>query len=125
VTVFLNSHLLTEVEQVCDRVAIVDRGRIVAIGPLSEVTADGFAVRVRVDGAAQPAVVVLNAFGTAVEEDGAVVVSGIDPERVSEAVAELVRAGVRIRAVEPNRRSLEEQFVRILRGSADAAARDR
>ena len=36
VTVFLNSHLLTEVEAVCDRVAIVSQGRVVASGPLDD-----------------------------------------------------------------------------------------
>ena len=38
-TIFLNSHLLTEVEQVCDRVAVIHRGRIVASGTLEEVRA--------------------------------------------------------------------------------------
>ncbi len=125
VTVFLNSHLLTEVEHVCDRVGIVDRGRVVAIGPLREVTAENFAVRVRVDGALEAARRVLAAFGGAEEEAGAIVLRNIDPNRVPDAVAALVAAGVRVSAVEPNRLSLEEHFVRILRGSADAAARDR
>src|SRR5256714_2677244 len=40
-TVFLSSHLLSEVEQVCDRVAILNRGRAVAIGPVHEVLAGG------------------------------------------------------------------------------------
>ncbi|EQD45354.1 ABC transporter, ATP-binding protein, partial [mine drainage metagenome] len=39
VAVFLNSHLLSEVEQVCDRVAVVDHGRLVAQGPLAELLA--------------------------------------------------------------------------------------
>ena len=48
-TVILNSHLLTEVERVCDRVVILNHGRVVAAGPLDEiVAADG--VRVRVTG---------------------------------------------------------------------------
>lgn len=38
-TVFLNSHILQEVELVCDRVAIMDKGEIRSIGPVSEVTA--------------------------------------------------------------------------------------
>ncbi len=38
-TVFLSSHQLAEVEQVCDQVAIIDRGRLVAHGPLAEVAA--------------------------------------------------------------------------------------
>src|SRR5262249_42397618 len=36
-TVFLNSHLLSEVELVCDRVAIVDKGRVVTLGAISEI----------------------------------------------------------------------------------------
>ena len=48
-TVILNSHLLTEVERVCDRVVILDHGRIIASGSLDEVVAsDG--VRLRVTG---------------------------------------------------------------------------
>ena len=126
VTVFLNSHLLTEVEQVCDRLAIVDRGRVVAMGSLDEVTKDGFAVRIRVGRGDEPAALdVLSAFGRPIETDGAILVEGIVPERVSDAVAALVAARLRVHAVEPNRRSLEEQFVRIVRGSADGAARDR
>src|SRR5450756_2949998 len=53
-TVFLNSHLLTEVERVCDRVAIVDRGRVVAELSMAELTQER-GVRLRViapDGAA-------------------------------------------------------------------------
>src|SRR5262245_64666832 len=46
--VFLNSHLLTEVEQVCDRVAVVDRGRVLAIGRMAEVLGRADAVRMRV-----------------------------------------------------------------------------
>ncbi len=49
VTVFLNSHLLGEVERVCDRVAIVDHGRVVAFGPVAELVA-ARTVRVQVRG---------------------------------------------------------------------------
>src|SRR5690606_33867768 len=40
-TVFLSSHLLSEVEQVCDRVAIINRGRVVAEGPVSALLEQG------------------------------------------------------------------------------------
>jgi ABC-2 type transport system ATP-binding protein len=40
-TVFLNSHLLSEVEQVCDHVAIVNEGRVLASGPLAELVRPG------------------------------------------------------------------------------------
>ncbi|MFI5389695.1 MAG: ABC transporter ATP-binding protein, partial [Candidatus Eremiobacterales bacterium] len=65
VTVFLNSHLLTEVEQVCDRVAIVDRGRVIAIGPLAEITGDGWSVRIRIETASPVFLDALKPFGQA------------------------------------------------------------
>lgn len=127
VTVFLNSHLLTEVEQVCDRVAIVDRGRVIAIGPLAEITGDAWSVRIKVERTSRALLETLAPFGRTEEgEDPAsLVVHGIRPDLVPDAVEALVRAGARILAVEPNRRSLEDQFIRLLHGSADATARDR
>jgi ABC-2 type transport system ATP-binding protein len=125
VTVFLNSHLLTEVEQVCDRVAIVDRGRVISIGTLAELMSDGFALRVRTEAISQEYSAALRAFGDVSIEDRSYIVKGIAPDRVPDVVASLVRAGARIHAVEPSRHSLEDQFLRVLRGSADAAARDR
>ncbi len=51
VAVFLNSHLLSEVEMVCDRVAIIDRGRVVRQGPMAELISGTLEVEVRVEGA--------------------------------------------------------------------------
>src|SRR5256886_1448607 len=48
--VFLNSHLLSEVEQVCDRLAVVDRGRVVATRTMSQILRHDGRVRVRVTG---------------------------------------------------------------------------
>src|SRR5919202_5949204 len=49
-TVFLNSHLLSEVEQVCDRVAVIDKGRVIAMGTIDELRGGEDIVRVRVGG---------------------------------------------------------------------------
>jgi ABC-2 type transport system ATP-binding protein len=68
-TVFVSSHLLTEVEQVCDRVAILARGRCVAAGPVADVVGHhrrGVAVRVADVAAAQR---VVEAAGVAAELD--------------------------------------------------------
>ncbi|GAC1334536.1 MAG: ABC transporter ATP-binding protein [Candidatus Dormibacteria bacterium] len=112
--VFLNSHLLTEVEQVCDRVAMVNHGSVVAIGTLPELLGRG-GVRVRaagVDGAVRAA---LAGFGAVSEEAGGwLMVEGIDEERVPELVATAVAAGARVYAVEPRHQSLEERFMQLL-----------
>lgn len=60
-TVFLNSHLLTEVERVCDRIAVVDRGKVVAEGSLDALLGSASVVRLQLDGIGPAASDVLGA----------------------------------------------------------------
>jgi ABC-2 type transport system ATP-binding protein len=112
-TVFLNSHLLSEVEQVCDRVAIVDRGRVVAEGTLDELLG-GDTVRIRATGLDREAKTALSRFGQVDDEGDWLAIRGIDTERVPEVVAEIVRLGGRVYAVEPRHESLEDRFLGLL-----------
>jgi ABC-2 type transport system ATP-binding protein len=112
-TVFLNSHLLSEVEQVCDRVAIVDRGKVIAEGTLDELLG-GDAVRIRVVDLERAATNGLSRFGQLDQDGDWLVIRGIDSERVPELVAEIVRLGGRVYAVEPRHESLEDRFLRLL-----------
>jgi ABC-2 type transport system ATP-binding protein len=112
-TVFLNSHLLSEVEQVCDRVAIVDRGKVVAEGTLDELLG-GDTVRIRVVDLERAATNGLSRFGQLDQDGDWLVIRGIDSERVPELVAEIVRLGGRVYAVEPRHESLEDRFLRLL-----------
>jgi len=110
--VLLNSHLLGEVERLCDRVAIVHRGRVVAAGALTDLLGQA-AVRLRVtDLGALP----LDAFGE-VEDDGEgwLVVRGLAEDRVPDLVAAIVAGGGRVHAVDPGRRSLEDLFLDLVR----------
>jgi ABC-2 type transport system ATP-binding protein len=110
-TVFLNSHLLSEVELVCDRVAIVDHGRVVAVGSLAELlTADS--VRIRATGL--DGLDAVRPFGDVAADGDWLVVRKIDPDRVPELVATIVRAGGRVHAVEPRHESLEDRFLSLL-----------
>src|SRR5207249_12004254 len=61
--VFLNSHLLSEVEQICDRLAVVDRGRVIATGTMSQILGPDGAVRLRVTGLPPPGRASLRGFG--------------------------------------------------------------
>lgn len=116
VTVFLNSHLLTEVESVCDRVAIVDRGRVIATGSIPEILGHTASVRMRVDGLSSCALVALSRFGAVEQEGQRVIVQGVSPDMVPALVAETVRLGGQIYAVEPGLQSLEERFLQLLQG---------
>ena len=112
-TVFLNSHLLGEVEQICHRVAIVDHGRVVAQGTLDELLG-GDTVRIRATGLDRAAKMSLARGGRLDDEGDWLVIRGIDGERVPEIVAEIVRLGGQVYAVEPRHESLEDRFLRLL-----------
>jgi ABC-2 type transport system ATP-binding protein len=119
--VLLNSHLLGEVERLCDRAVIVNKGRVVAAGTLSELLGES-AVRLRVSGLPADRSP-LAAFGRLADEDGWLVVRPVDPERVPDIVATAVAMGGRVHAVDPGRRTLEELFLDLVRpgGPGDGA----
>jgi ABC-2 type transport system ATP-binding protein len=112
VTVFLSSHLLSEVQQVCTDVGVMSTGRLVWQGSLADLAAQQ-QVRARVETTdAAQAVAVLRRLGlaeVALESGGASAVLGaVAAEQV---VAELVGAGVRVRGFAVARPNLEEMFV--------------
>ena len=118
--VFLNSHLLSEIEQVCDRVAVVDRGRVIAAGTLDELLGGGVAVRIHVTGLRSPGVL-LARFGTVDVEGDWITVRGVDGDGIADLVSELVGRGGRVHAVEPQRLSLEDRFLELLRHDDEGA----
>jgi ABC-2 type transport system ATP-binding protein len=119
--VFLNSHLLSEVEQVCDRVAIVDRGRVVAAGPLTEVLGEQ-ETRIHVEGLAPAGLAALAAFGEPRYDGRDLVVRELAAERVPDLVAVLVGMGVRIHEVTSGRESLERRFLELVGRGRETAA---
>ena len=116
VTIFLNSHLLSEVELVCDRVAVVDRGRVVASGTLDELLGQRAAV-LRVTDLPEDGRAKLAAFGP-VEGDPSepdlITIRPIDPARIPDVVASIVASGGRVHAVSQGRETLEERFLELL-----------
>jgi len=117
VAVLLNSHLISEVEQVCDRVVILDRGRVEAAGTLGELLGQR-EVRLRLDGVDGGAEDRLRAAGSTSRSGDWFTVqltSDDDGVTVPDLVRDLVGMGVRVHAVEPVRISLEERLLGILR----------
>jgi ABC-2 type transport system ATP-binding protein len=117
-TVFLNSHLLTEVERVCDRVAIVDHGRVVAELSMADLTRES-GVSVRVTGLDGVGREVAGSYGQTRADGEWLFVEGIPDARVPLLVADLVSRGGAIHAVVPTRHTLEERFMSLL-GAADS-----
>ncbi len=112
-TVVLNSHLLTEVERVCDRVIILDRGAVLASGTLDEVApSDG--VRVRLGPSVALASTIAATFGSVAIDGEWLTVRPLPSERIPDLIAAIVAAGGRIQAVEPGRASLEARFLALL-----------
>ena len=125
-TIFLNSHLLSEVERVCDRVAILKEGRLVREGTVGDLTrpASVFEIEVRGDDAGrleplfrsvpglrpstEPPEPGRDPAATALEVAGAL-------DALNHAIDALRAAGVSISAVRARRTSLEEVFVKVVR----------
>ena len=116
ISVFLNSHLLSEVEQVCDRVAIVRKGTIVAEGSIAALLGSSRAVRIRATPNGTPLRDVLDRFGTlAVDETGAVTIDGAGEDDAPRIVAALVASGAGVYSIEPVLATLEERFLEMTR----------
>ena len=111
--VFLNSHLLSEVEQVCDRVAVVDHGRVIASGTMDDLLG-GMAVRVRVTGLTQADRNQLANFGKLDDEGDQLTFTSLDAERVPELVSSMVALGGRVYEVAPRHQTLEDRFLQLL-----------
>ena len=112
-TIFLSSHLLHEVEQVCDEVTVLNKGRVVAQGPVAELLGRrAAAVKVRVPSPAEAATLLLTLPGAGeVVPDGAyVTVSGVSSEVV---VKHLTSCGIIPSEVTQARPDLESLFLEL------------
>jgi ABC-2 type transport system ATP-binding protein len=117
VAVLLNSHLIGEVERVCDRVVILDKGRVAASGTLAELLGQR-EVRLRlaaVDGRAEDRLRAAGSMTCSGDWFTVQLTADDDGVTVPDLVNDLVGLGVRVHAVEPVRISLEERLLAVLR----------
>jgi ABC-2 type transport system ATP-binding protein len=114
-TVVLSSHLLTEVERICDAIAIVDRGRVVVQGPIADLTgkADTVLVATGDDRRAQ-----LLVGGDLIEHGLRIPLDGTTAAAINR---RLVDAGLDVNRLEPERVSLERRFLEITSRLENAA----
>lgn len=113
-TVLFNSHLLAEVELMCDRVAILREGKRVFEGSVSGLQDETPVFEVLLEPWDTAATLVITAGGEVLAPGRITLPHAADPAVLIEL---LVRAGIRIRAFTPVRRSLEDLYMEILNGA--------
>ena len=118
-TVFLSSHQLAEVEQLCTRVGVIDRGRLVLQAELSALQPVTGRVIVRSPDTDRA---VAELDGQIASRDGdQLVVTGADPAELN---TRLVTAGLRVTEIRPERRSLEDLVLELTGPGADRIDRE-
>ncbi|GAA2503771.1 alpha/beta fold hydrolase [Winogradskya humida] len=121
--VLVSSHLLAEVEQTCTHAVVVNKGRIVAAGPVDDIVGESPSVQLGVSDVAAASKVLegLNVRGVTPDGDSHLIVDMNGTPR-EEVVASLVRAGIGVDRIMPRRR-LEDAFLALVgdnsRGSGD------
>jgi ABC-2 type transport system ATP-binding protein len=119
-TVIVSSHLLSEVEQSCTHLVVMDRGRLVQAGPVAEITGESDTLLVTTDGEVPEQLVekiaALPGIGSAVRTGDGLLVR-LDGATATEMITELVRMDVPLTGVGPHRR-LEDAFLTLIGGSA-------
>jgi ABC-2 type transport system ATP-binding protein len=120
-TIFVSSHLLSEVEAMCDRVGVMAQGRLVAQGPPSSLRGPTDRVRVEVDDAEAARAAAARMPGVTVAEGpehgaGALRVTFADGVGAADLNAVLVAAGVRVHVLVPERDTLEDVFLHLVEG---------
>ncbi len=118
-TVFLSSHLLGEIEQVCDRVAIVNLGEIVREGKVSDLLAGKSSLRVEATPLDKAAQILGEQWTVAV--DGSHLSLDAPREDVPQIVRQLVAHDVEVYHVASQRQTLEEYFLAVVQENLDHA----
>lgn len=119
-TIFLSSHILSEVEQICDRVIIIDRGRMVRTGTMRELLTEENRVEVIVDQLPEALEVAAKEMGATVEREASRVRIMVDRAN-KRAMAEMLFAGgCDILSLIPVKSSLEETFLKLVGGGGTA-----
>jgi ABC-2 type transport system ATP-binding protein len=114
--ILLNSHLLSEIEQTCERVAILRKGRIVRQGRIEELTRREARYKMVAEPVDEPLLEAFRATGAGVERvNGHLVLSVRDLAHVNALVDRLRADGRALKELSPDRSTLEDVFVDLIR----------
>jgi ABC-2 type transport system ATP-binding protein len=118
--VLLNSHLLSEIELTCDRVAVLRKGKVAAQGRIADLTAQGSRYRMAVSPADEALLSAFRETGASVERvNGHLVLTTRDLEHLNALVDALRTRGSVLSELSPLRSSLEDVFVDLVRAGGE------
>ncbi|MCU1484535.1 MAG: transporter ATP-binding protein [Actinomycetia bacterium] len=121
ISVVLSSHLLEEVERVCDAVVILSEGRVVTQGRLDDLRSGDGGLEVVVDGDARPLASRLRAAGLSVEQDASRLLVEGDPDLAADAVRDQAAdLDLGLRRVRRRKATLEDVFLAAQLNDLDA-----
>ncbi|NLN75131.1 MAG: ABC transporter ATP-binding protein [Armatimonadetes bacterium] len=112
-TIFLSSHLLSEVESTCDIIAVLKRGKLVAMGKPDDVQAKGKQVTIQVDTLTDETKASLKFAKVGIEEEAGAIRLCVAPEMLYWVIRMLEKSGAKILRLQTERESLEEAFLRL------------
>ncbi len=118
-TIFINSHLLSEVELVCDSVAIMNAGRIIVQGRIDQLTAKGHTYRLQTSEIPSTEYAALkNRFASLEMTNSHLEVTVGDYTELNQLIDHLRHRQIELRSLLPHRRTLEESFFAAIQGAA-------
>lgn len=117
-TIFLNSHLLSEIEMICDRVAILNKGKVVRTGPISELTAQKLAYIIQLSAPiSEDLRVRLSQSHFSLEfQDTSLTVTLKDKSELNSIIDTLRAGGIGIEGMTQQKTSLEDYFIQLVKG---------
>jgi ABC-2 type transport system ATP-binding protein len=118
-TIFLSSHILSEVEQICDRAIIINKGRLVRMGSLNELLGTGDLVEIVADQLPAEMEPILGEWGATIDRGGHGVRITVAAARKRELAEKLWGSGCDVVSMVPVRSSLEDLYMKLV-GSGEA-----
>ncbi len=113
VSVFVSSHLLSEIELICDRIAIIQNGQLIDIREMNQKEEAHYYIEAQ---PAEQARELLVASGLIMEESGSGFITKVEQVQIPAIIKTMVAANLQIFAVQPYRKTLEDQFLEMTGG---------
>lgn len=117
ISILISSHILSEMEQLCDTVGIIDNGEIVDIRTISSIkkgAIDGTKISIKVDYPNYAGKIIIHNFKIPVSLSGKNVIFNLDENQIPKVTATLIKEGVSIYNISTVTKSLEDMFTEII-----------